>query len=493
MNRNGIAASLAVTVGVVLLAVGMGRVASVHGQPSRIEFPHEKHAAVFPDCTACHGEVFDRAAPAIPTPEQCASCHDGDVQARVRWTPRAAPRPTNRRFTHRAHLRAALTKTPGDSTALGICASCHVTSGDGRMAVRRTVLGQCLGCHGVTVAHLEAQPEACATCHLRLVDATTLSTEEIRAFPKPAFHDAPDFLLGGHGRLARTGVALGSGAIAANCATCHSRDLCLSCHVNAPESNVIQALALDARVPVRTAPMPTPPTHGSENWVRSHQRDARRPRATCSTCHARESCLTCHRGTPPPAVTILAVREQGRAVGASPVRARPTNHTWEFSIRHAGEASARPRSCENCHARESCLTCHRPENAGAGAYHPRGFISQHPSAAYARQAGCADCHNTAQFCQSCHQRAGLVATGRLGAKGYHDAFRGFSLGHGQAARQSLESCVGCHVERDCTACHSAVGGGYRFSPHGPGFDAERLRRKNSSFCIACHGTAIPRR
>jgi hypothetical protein len=84
-----------------------------------------------------------------------------------------------------------------------------------------------------------------------------------------------------------------------------------------------------------------------------------------------------------------------------------------------------------------------------------------------------------------------VATSRIGPAGYHDVFRGFSLGHGQAARQSLESCAACHAERDCTACHSAVGGGFRFNPHGPGFNAARLLSKNPSLCTACHGTAIP--
>ncbi|MCA9768685.1 MAG: hypothetical protein KC485_07710, partial [Gemmatimonadetes bacterium] len=82
-------------------------------------------------------------------------------------------------------------------------------------------------------------------------------------------------------------------------------------------------------------------------------------------------------------------------------------------------------------------------------------------------------------------RVGAVGeeVGQLGVEGG-------LVGHGQAARQSLESCVSCHVERDCTVCHSAQGG-RRFNPHGPGFDAERLRRRNPEMCIACHGRAIP--
>jgi hypothetical protein len=74
--------------------------------------------------------------------------------------------------------------------------------------------------------------------------------------------------------------------------------------------------------------------------------------------------------------------------------------------------------------------------------------------------------------------------------GYHDARSFFVSGHGGAARQSLESCVSCHTERDCLPCHSAQGG-RRFNPHGPGFDAERLRRKNFQMCTVCHGAAVP--
>ncbi|MEZ4378739.1 MAG: cytochrome c3 family protein [Gemmatimonadales bacterium] len=91
---------------------------------------------------------------------------------------------------------------------------------------------------------------------------------------------------------------------------------------------------------------------------------------------------------------------------------------------------------------------------------------------------------------TCHAQAGLGARNTLQAGPYHDAKGAFLVGHGQAARQSLESCVSCHVERDCTVCHSAQGG-RRFNPHGPGFDAERLRRRNPEMCIACHGRAIP--
>ena len=60
-----------------------------------------------------------------------------------------------------------------------------------------------------------------------------------------------------------------------------------------------------------------------------------------------------------------------------------------------------------------------------------------------------------------------------------------------AARQGLEGCAGCHTQSSCTQCHSARLG-WRISPHGPGFDAERLRQANPLTCRLCHpGGAQP--
>jgi hypothetical protein len=189
-------------------------------------------------------------------------------------------------------------------------------------------------------------------------------------------------------------------------------------------------------------------------------------------------------------VAPLYAAGPGRGAGAVITRHPPASHTGGFAERHGGEAAARSATCAGCHTRADCLACHRPSAASAPGYHPAGFLARHPVAAYARETRCSDCHNAGAFCVTCHAAAGLVARAPLGTAGYHDAKRFFGLGHGQAARQDLESCTGCHVERDCLTCHSAFGG-RRFNPHGPDFDAARLRRKNPQMCTACHGTNIP--
>ncbi|HEU5050685.1 MAG TPA: cytochrome c3 family protein, partial [Gemmatimonadales bacterium] len=249
-----------------------------------------------------------------------------------------------------------------------------------------------------------------------------------------------------------------------------------------------QALAPDARSLAIRAELAAPPSHRQPGFLNTHGRQD--DMATCAFCHTRESCTTCHVESVPRAVTRLASAGGGRGVGAVVERRPPDTHGADFSEEHASIAEASPRTCASCHARAECLECHIPgPGAGERLYHDAAFLTRHPAAAYARETSCADCHNTASFCASCHEQSGLVATGPL-RRGYHDASPTFVFGHGQAARQSLESCTACHAERDCLTCHSAEGG-RRFNPHGPGFDPERLRRKNPEMCSACHGAAIP--
>jgi hypothetical protein len=271
--------------------------------------------------------------------------------------------------------------------------------------------------------------------------------------------------------------------------------------VNAPETRAIQALGADPRSLVHPATLASPPSHERTDFLETHQRDLRRDGSACRTCHTQESCLACHIGQPKVARQLFAAGP-GRGEGAGTVRRRPPSHALDFTRTHAEPARSAPQTCATCHVITTCLDCHRPNPADApaaaggyfatpgGGYHPPAFLTQHPSAAYAQETECADCHNPGTFCQSCHAQAGLRAAGQLTA-GFHDAKRFFLAGHGQSARQSLESCTSCHVERDCLTCHSAVAG-RGFRPHGPGFDAERLRRKNPNMCTACHGTAIPR-
>ena len=456
-----------------LLAGGFGAGSAVAQQRP---FDHAKHAKVFPSCSSCHVGVAVRGAALWPDPATCATCHDGTVQQQVQWRPPAEPARHNLRFDHGTHAAGAANRP-------ATCVACHADAGAPWMTVRQPAPEQCLECHGVRGAHLTAPDAACATCHFPLAQAPRLTARDVAGFPTPADHTQPGFGAGtGHGAAAQRAMP-----VVARCAVCHARDFCLQCHANASDQAAIQALAPDPRSLGIAVNRAGPASHADPAFLTSHGGLVKRGAQECSTCHTRENCVVCHVGRPGVAAKIPAA--SGRGAGAVVVRRPPPSHGEGFVERHAAEARANLRTCNGCHVRADCLECHRPDAARAAGYHPAGFLAGHPAAAYGRATSCSNCHNSGTFCTSCHERAGLSAH-RVLRPGYHDANQFFLVGHGGAARQSLETCVSCHVERDCLTCHSAVGGRH-FDPHGPGFDAARLIKKNPQMCTACHGTSIP--
>ena len=448
-------------------------------------FDHAKHARLFPACTSCHAGAAAPGQSLWPSATTCATCHDGTIQKRITWQAPESLR-TNLKFDHLTHITSATSRYAAGGKPLPSCMDCHSVAGATWMAVQPPVAERCFTCHGFQTAHFAAPDSACATCHVTLAQAIRLTRADVAAIDTPPSHRSPEFSAArGHGTLAKAP----GGGVAASCATCHARDFCLTCHVDAPEQPTIQALARDSRATAIAVRLTAPPSHSTPDFLERHGGSVRTEQRQCATCHTQESCLACHAGTPRVATAVFASSPE-RGVGASIVRRPPASHGARFTDQHAALAAARGATCAGCHVRADCLSCHRPTAASGPGYHPGGFLARHPAAAYARETNCNDCHNNGSFCVTCHAASGLVARGQLGTSGYHDAKRFFLLGHGQAARQNLESCVGCHVERDCLTCHSVLGG-RRFDPHGPGFDAARLRRKNPQMCTACHGTNIP--
>jgi len=441
-------------------------------------FDHPAHAKLFPDCVTCHAGAAQPGAALWPQPVFCEVCHDGAVQERITWEPRTSPPRTNLRFDHERHADA-LTDAISDAAQ---CVDCHSDLDAPWMSVRLAAVEQCLDCHDIGQEHLVAPDSACGTCHLPLANAARLLEEDIAAFAAPPSHDDGGFGIDGeHG----TAAAVEGGGIAQSCATCHARDYCLVCHVDAPEQPTIQALGTDPRSLAIPVTLEAPATHESADFLVQHGQGSRGTPSACLTCHTQESCIECHIATQQVASTIHRAAP-GRSAGAVVERERPASHDSWFRSLHGDEAASSSATCAGCHARQDCLDCHRPDPAsGPPGYHRDGFLSEHPAASYDRVTSCSDCHNPGAFCATCHQSAGLTnAGGQLGA-GYHDAQEFFIVGHGPAARQNLETCVSCHTERDCLTCHSASGG-RRINPHGPGFDAERLARRASQMCTVCH-------
>ena len=481
----------------VLCALSVG---AVLGFTRDDEFPHEEHAGLFPLCTGCHEGVDegDRAR-FYPSRQVCAGCHNGVEQKRVPWEgPHVYA--TNLDFSHPEHDR----KQPLD------CTACHARAGQPRMAVQRSVTERCFACHAHPAQNhfVDAQ---CQQCHIPLA-RTAFAADRVARVPEPPSHDTPDFLERVHGELARSERV--------RCETCHTRERCAACHVDAATNRIVQAMSVagpQLRLPRFTARYFLPASHRSPSWIEQHGRPAQQNSAECAACHARESCASCHSAQTPRVIHSLPARQAGGAPGVTSARRAPASHNVPFfDQKHGTLAAAGQRSCAGCHARTECEACHsragaarisatsgkemlvkasgvqdtsrrRPASRRLNAsYHPANFLARHGSAAYNRNLECSNCHDAARFCRSCHESSGMQTVGRLQA-GFHDAQPAFLLNHGKPARQALESCASCHKQTDCMQCHSSLGA-FRVNPHGPSFDARRVQQRNARLCFACHLT-----
>lgn len=495
-------------------------------------FPHATHAKLFPTCEGCHaGIATGDSATMYPAPTLCANCHDGQIVKRIRWNG-PTPRPSNLAFSHVSHAQASA-RAGGPAVP---CAACHAPEDSGRvwMAVGVARPADCLSCHAhAATAHL-ARDNVCTTCHVRLTEAHALTKDAIAAFPRPPSHDQPDFL---------SHHAPETAADEAQCATCHTRESCEQCHVNASQLRAVTQLGTDPRVAAlvagRPGAYPIPKDHQSALWATEHAQAAMRAGASCANCHTQSSCIACHigpdgGGAVASAIAALPQDEAGKAQGvvihhaptgvppvpqpgvnsapaqgttfAPPVmasaRATVTRlpgspppaagvdsgrrylvqvHWPGFMTSHAAVAATQQLACATCHVQRFCTDCHLGEQKRD--FHPANFMARHATEAYNRQLDCTSCHNPEAFCRTCHFNVG-VGTRNPRNAAFHNAQPLWLLQHGQAARQSLESCTTCHQQADCMRCHSTLGWGV--NPHGPGFNAQAMASRNPQVCLECH-------
>jgi hypothetical protein len=503
-------------------------------------FPHEPHAGLFPLCTGCHAGVLGGAPDeTYPPVALCARCHDGVELERVAWQGETRT-PGNLVFDHAAHastLAAVGDPDPG-------CQGCHASP-----AERMRVVGlpdpetRCLTCHAhsagshltdatcatchVTLArsgfsldriaglarpadhdneaflaqlHGEAadlEPTRCATCHVRdrcascHVDSTRAAVRSIAAapadmtlpsfvatYPRPTTHAVPEWL-----------DAHGAGASRDTCGTCHARNDCAVCHQGSVPA-AVQALPErgESAAPGAGSRLTAPASHRTPFFVRDHGGPAGAQASACATCHAGGFCADCHLraagtadgvgngGLPPRVVALL----QARPSAQRPVQL-PLQLPLQVPLRGGGVGGA-PTRTQVAQATEPESA---KEPAGSRAsFHPPDFALRHTSAAYGQTMECANCHSVEVFCKACHGEVGLTPAARPGP-GFHDGGVAWLLGHGQPARQGLESCAGCHRQSDCVQCHSTIGS-FRADPHGPGFDAQRGWARAPGTCLVCH-------
>lgn len=470
-GRSGASRSLslrvftAIAFGVVALATAL-TVGALQEKP----FPHERHERLFPLCTGCHeGVPSGDLASFYPPTTLCVNCHDGQDLDRVTWRGPSV-RLDNVDFSHDTHALGL--ERAGDD--LPSCESCHVTPGAPRMAVAAQIqVPTCLSCHAHQADDHQVDAD-CSVCHVPLAE-TGFPRARIEALTVPADHEARGFLSTGHGA--------GAGENVARCATCHTADRCVSCHVDTDRAE-IQAMAFAPEgmdLPEAEARYPSPASHRDEGWFSGHGMQA--SRQACATCHTTEDCRACHVVPTPTQVAALPSRAEASAPGVHIVAHAPDSHEGFFFMQvHSALAAGDQKSCNTCHVESFCVDCH--QGPSDGGYHPSGFVARHAADAFGRQAECANCHDAQVFCRACHVQAGLSSVGRLGP-GYHEGGSVWLLRHGMAARQNLESCTSCHRQNDCTQCHGVLGS-FKVSPHTRNFDARRAWEQNPRTCFACH-------
>jgi predicted CXXCH cytochrome family protein len=454
-----------VTVAVLSVPVILGAVLVLHPEAEERGFPHALHENVFPSCKVCHAGAFDPAkGPDLvsATAKDCAGCHNGDLLDKVEFPAAPAPNPFLH-FDHALHVKEQ-----------GIeCSTCHNPPGaKSKWDIVRPQPETCIECHG-SGEHLNIENE-CRTCHPRLVEATSLPEAQVAAFPKPSTHAAPDFLTT-HGKLAQAHIEA--------CATCHARELCETCHLNADSVAAIRTLGRDPRVAHlvagRAGVWPLPPSHKAPDWARHHGAAAAANASECATCHTRSSCERCHGAESGVAARLSQpVPERGVLL----VNARPPDHDPAFRIDHGAAAASQTLKCASCHTQNFCEQCHAAPTAPE--FHPRNFFARHAADAYARDSDCASCHSTETFCRDCHAGVG-ISPQNAKTSAFHDASPLWLLQHGEAARQGMEACASCHQQNDCLRCHSAKSG-WRINPHGDDFDADRMGDKSLLMCSRCH-------
>ena len=196
-------------------------------------------------------------------------------------------------------------------------------------------------------------------------------------------------------------------------------------------------------------------------------------------------------------------------------------HTIGFRTDHR-VAGRDEKYCATCHKQSECTECHGAGVIRPADFHPGDYATLHAVDARRNNPDCSSCHRNQTFCLGCHQRVGVASDpegglpGRqprnpfgtgTGVKQFHPpGWVRDELGsviqtptpasHSFQARRNIRSCVSCHREESCLACHSAdPSRSPAINPHRPGFGSSAACRamagRNVRACLKCHTPGTP--
>lgn len=363
-------------------------------------------------------------------------------------------------FSHDYHTQKPV---DGGRTGEGLeCTFCHESVSDSKQSSDRDIPGHgaCDSCHAEWIgdANAPAPITECVRCHKDLAAVGTSTGASGIDIPTPNIKF-------GHADHLAAGIA---------CVDCHSR------------------------VPSKTLAT----------------RDDYPTMDRCIACHKEKGvsteCRTCH-------LTLPSGRLQTEYAGG--LKLMPTRlhsfaiHDADFLRDHSVPAKREKAFCKNCHGEDDCMRCHDGV-ARDVRYHPGDWISTHPVRAKKDDYRCQSCHRLQTFCFECHVRSGVATVSTLSAierptlrrdpqtqlangphpmraNGWIDPrSRNF---HGFFAQRNIRTCVSCHQEQDCIACHSSAfgEGGNPHGPHPERLKGSALRKHNARMCLKCHNPTDP--
>lgn len=470
-----------ILVGALLAVVGLVAVVGVARGVQEQPFPHDQHAGLFPVCAGCHAGVpAGDEATAFPAASQCAGCHDGAEQPRVAWT-EPTLRPSNVSFDHVLH--AEQLASAGDEART--CESCHSALDEDRMSVDGSEqLGECWACHAhERENHFDLDPAGCESCHVPLA-GTAFGVDRISSLPAPPDHSAPGFVLEGHGVDVQVDAArCATCHTVERCAACHV-------NTGLDPIQSIPAAPQGMQQPLWAHAYPEPPTHQEPSWSVNHY-PFESSTTECATCHTRDDCTTCHVGSVPSDVTDLPAAADVVAPGVHLQTTSPRTHeSLFFMSAHANLAAAEPGTCATCHTESYCVDCHDGPPGGGyhpGNFVSRHAAdawsgSEECATCHSTASFCRACHEEVGFesqgrlgagfhdaeplfllrhgqaarqglesCASCHQQSDCVqchgVTGAFQVSPHTEDFDAR-----RAWAQSPRTCLACHVS-------NPVGGG----------------------------------
>jgi hypothetical protein len=265
----------------------------------------------------------------------------------------------------------------------------------------------------------------CADCHEGIEKSESLSERHMPAQAKC------DECHNGEQKLPQTGTptsrinfshAQHVGQVK-DCSKCHERlpepkqarfvpsmNTCTSCHNHQKDFN--EARCMPCHQDLKTfALMPQQTFAHQGDWMRIHGNLARPTAQSCAACHDQTYCAECHASATTPARPSIIFPEEVK---------REFIHRGDYVSRHMVDASANPASCQTCHGRPFCESCHTQQNLTTRSIdprnpHPQGWMDQasgnfHAGPARRNIVSCAGCHDqgTSSLCVQCHQVGGIA-------------------------------------------------------------------------------------